>query len=42
MAPRSEESRKKKFTIFEGLTADEASSFLDVCRDRNYVDGRRC
>ena len=39
MAAVSKKRREMKFKILDGLTADEASSFLNLCREENYADG---
>lgn len=39
MAPASKKRREQKFKILDGLTADEASSLLNLCREEHYEDG---
>lgn len=39
MASARKESRAMKFKILEGLTAGEASHFLELCQEKKYADG---
>lgn len=39
MASASKESREMKFKVLEGLTAGEASHFLELCQEKKYADG---